>query len=86
MKNYIIDYLINGKLDDKLTCVSAKCKPLLDATVAAEETLNAVLTDEQKTLFKAYCEAALDFKCEQLDHHFAEGFKAGILMGLQIKD
>jgi len=86
MKNYIIDYLINGKLDDKLTCVSAECKPLLDAAVKAEETLNATLTEKQKTLFKAYCETALNFKCEQLDHHFTEGFKAGVLMGLQIED
>ena len=86
MKNYIVEYILNGKLEEKLTCVSTCCRPLLDKAVKAEEAVNAVLTDEQKTLFRAYCNATLDFKCQQLDHHFTEGFKAGMLMGLQIRE
>jgi len=86
MKNYIIEYFINGKLDQILTCVSAECKPLLDAAVNAEEAVNSILTDKQKAVFRVYCDVALDFKCQQLDHHFTEGFKAGMLMGLQIRE
>jgi len=86
MKNYIVEYILNGKLEEKLACVSTECKPLLDAAVKAEEEVNAILTDKQKTVFRTYCDVALDFKCQQLDHHFTEGFKAGMLMGLQIRE
>jgi len=48
MKNYIVEYILNGKLEEKLTCVSTECKPLLDAAVKTEEAVNAVLTDKQK--------------------------------------
>jgi len=75
-KNIIVEYLLNGKLDEKLTNVPAQLKPLLCKMVKAEEALSATLSDEQKVLFKTYCDVGLDYRCEQIDHTFTEGFRA----------
>jgi len=84
-KNIIVEYLLNHKLEDKMCSVPAQSKPLLDAFVKAEEALSATLSDEQKALFRTYSDVGLDYRCEQIDHTFTEGFKAGVLFGLQIK-
>ena len=85
MKNIIVEYLINNKLDQKLTLIPAESMPLVTELVKAEEVLLAALSDEHKAMFKKYVDAALDYRCEQSDYYFTEGFKAGILFGLEIK-
>ena len=84
MKNIIANYLLHGELCKKIS--DTECKSLLLNLTEAEEELIASLSETQKTIYNRYSDAAANFRLEEIDTHFSEGFKAGALFGLQIKD
>lgn len=84
-KNIIVDYLLHGELDLKMSRATDESVRLIGIVSDAYDALLAVLTDEQKALLEKFKSALEDHQCEEVDHFFAEGFKAGVLMGLEMK-
>ena len=84
MKNIIAKYLAHGELSDKLIKLNADCKLLLNNASKFGDDLLASLSGQQKILFEKYCYASNHYIAEENDIRFTEGFKAGILFGLQL--
>jgi len=88
MKNYnniIAKYLMEGELVEKLATVPEELIPMRNAMIDGQKALEDVLTEEQKPLFDKNYDCTMEYKDAMEQHHFSEGFKAGLLIGLQIK-
>lgn len=85
-KNIIVDYLLHGELDLKMSRATDECVRLIGIVSDAYDALLAALTEEQKVLLEKFKSALEDHQCEEVDNFFAEGFKAGMLVGMEIKN
>jgi len=85
-KNIIADYLLNAALDLKLTKDTDEANRLISIVCEIYEEFVALLSPEQKLLYEKYCNAKDDYTDAVLNRHFSEGFKAGILFGMEIKE
>jgi len=55
----------------------------LDIIIDAHNELKAKLCPEIFDIYKKYDEATSVNHCEETDHYFAEGFKLGLLIGIE---
>jgi len=89
MKNYdniIAKYLMEGELAQKIAIVPKELIPMRDAMLDTLIKLEAILSDEKKVLLDKYYDCMNNYRDAMEQHHFSEGFKAGILFGLEVKD
>ena len=84
-KNIIAAYLLDGELAQRLAIVPDEHIPKRNAMIEAQEALEEVLTDNQQPLFDKYHDSVMEYRDSMEQHHFTEGFKAGLLFGLQTK-
>ncbi len=73
-KNYIVDFLLESKLELKLSQNTDEEQRLIVIVCDLHDELSALLTPEQKILFDRYIEAKADYHSEALKNHFSEGF------------
>jgi len=88
MKNYdniIAKYLMEGELVEKLAIVPDELIPMRNAMIDAQKALENALSTKLQPLFNKYHDCIMEYKDAMEQHHFSEGFKAGLLFGLQIK-
>jgi len=89
MKNYdniIAKYLMEGELVEKLAIVPKELILMRNAMIDSQKALEDVLTNNQKALFDKNYDRTMEYRDAMEQHHFSEGFKAGILFGLQIQE
>jgi len=86
MKNYIIDYLLTEELERKVYALTPKLSESLDNVIADKVAFTATLTKKQKELFDKSSNSEAAHHLKQTEHYFTEGFKSGILIGLQVAE
>lgn len=84
MKNSIIEDIYFGRRgSDVVLKTTEKTKKLMNEAIEYEDSFKKVLSAEQLSLFERYISSVIDLKVEELCVHYTEGFKLGLLVGIQ---
>ena len=82
--NHIIQYLLDGYLEEKLAISTDKMAQLILEVSDNYDKLVSILDAEQNNLLEKFKDSLDTHNLEELHRYFSEGFIAGIKIGMLI--
>lgn len=84
MRKSVILEMFNGERGDCQDMMPTQIQlDLMEKIGGYELLLREALSKEQFSLFQSFHDAKNDLECESVDTHYLEGFKLGLLIGIE---
>jgi len=82
----ILEELFNGNIQEVFRTMSKEYKTMKKKESVAYDNLAKVLNDEQLKLLDNYIEASQDSNEIEVKERYKQGFKTGVLIGIECKN